>query len=141
MPVARSDIVAEARTWIGTPWRHQRCVKAVGVDCGQLIAGVLRELGVRDVVITGYARIPDGSLRGICEQHMKAVPVSQAQPGDAVLMRFDTEPQHLGILGDYPHGGLSLIHSTLKNRKVVEHRLDDRWRNYCVAAYSILEAP
>lgn len=141
MPAGRSDIVAEARTWIGTPWRHQLCVKGVGVDCGQLIAGVARALGLRDVLITGYARIPDGSLRGICAKHMKAIPVSEAQAGDAVLMKFDSEPQHLGILGDYLHGGVSLIHSTLKNRKVVEHRLDDRWRSYCVAAYSILEAP
>lgn len=139
MPVERSDIVAEARAWIGTPWRHQMCARAVGVDCGQLVAGVARALGLRDVQITGYPRIPDGTLRGICDRYMQPIQVGEAQAGDVVLMRFDTEPQHLGILGDYEHGGLSLIHSTLKHRKVVEHRLDDRWRSYCVAAYTLLE--
>lgn len=45
-----------------------------------------------------------------------------------VLMKFGRTENHVGILGDYPHGGLSLIHSYAVNKKVIEHRLDDEWR-------------
>jgi uncharacterized protein YijF (DUF1287 family) len=57
--------------------------------------------------------------------------------GDVVWMRFEKEPQHLGIVGDYVHGGLSLIHAYngAGVNRVVEHRLDDTWRARIVAAW------
>lgn len=33
----RADVVAEARTWKGTPYQHKGRVKGVGVDCGGLL--------------------------------------------------------------------------------------------------------
>jgi cell wall-associated NlpC family hydrolase len=38
--ISRSAIVAEARTWIGTPYRHQASLKGVGCDCLGLVRGV-----------------------------------------------------------------------------------------------------
>ena len=35
-------IVAEARAWIGTPYRHQASLKGVGCDCLGLLRGVWR---------------------------------------------------------------------------------------------------
>ncbi|GBU17330.1 MULTISPECIES: peptidase P60 [Methylobacterium] len=35
-------IVAEARAWIGTPYRHQASLKGVGCDCLGLVRGVWR---------------------------------------------------------------------------------------------------
>src|SRR5829696_3204621 len=35
-------IIAETRTWIGTPYRHQASLKAVGCDCLGLLRGVWR---------------------------------------------------------------------------------------------------
>ncbi|MBN9076942.1 MAG: peptidase P60 [Rhizobiales bacterium 65-79] len=37
---AASRIIAEARTWIGTPYRHQGSRKGVGCDCLGLVRGV-----------------------------------------------------------------------------------------------------
>ncbi len=37
-------IVAEARSWIGTPYRHQASLKGVGCDCLGLLRGVWREV-------------------------------------------------------------------------------------------------
>ncbi|GJE41916.1 NlpC/P60 family protein [Methylobacterium soli] len=34
--------VAEARTWLGTPYRHQASLKGVGCDCLGLVRGVWR---------------------------------------------------------------------------------------------------
>lgn len=41
----RTDqIVAIARSWIGTPYHHQAAVKGVGCDCIGLVRGVFAEL-------------------------------------------------------------------------------------------------
>ena len=37
-------LVAEARSWIGTPYRHQASLKGVGCDCLGLLRGVWRAL-------------------------------------------------------------------------------------------------
>ena len=40
--LTRARIVAEARAWIGTPYRHQASLKGVGCDCLGLVRGVWR---------------------------------------------------------------------------------------------------
>ena len=40
--LTREAIVAEARAWIGTRYRHQASVKGVGCDCLGLVRGVWR---------------------------------------------------------------------------------------------------
>ncbi len=40
----KDEIVAAARGWIGTPYRHQGQVKGVGCDCLGLVRGVWRDL-------------------------------------------------------------------------------------------------
>jgi len=42
--LTRAAIVAEARQWLGTPYRHQASVKGVGCDCLGLVRGVWRAL-------------------------------------------------------------------------------------------------
>ena len=38
--IARDEIVAAARGWRGTPYRHQASVKHIGTDCLGLVRGV-----------------------------------------------------------------------------------------------------
>jgi NlpC/P60 family putative phage cell wall peptidase len=126
----RADIVAEARTWLGTPFHHQARLKSVGVDCAGLIIGVARALDLvsPDFDVTAYQRSPDGlALLEHCNQHMIRTTREAMKPGDVIVIRWRQHPQHLGILGDYLHGGLSLIHafSDVNGRgKVIEQRLD-----------------
>src|SRR3954451_5564191 len=40
--ITRTAIVAEARAWIGTRYRHQASLKGVGCDCLGLVRGVWR---------------------------------------------------------------------------------------------------
>lgn len=138
-----AEIVAEARTWLGTPYRHQARLKGVGVDCDGLIIGVARDLGIvaPEFDVQGYARQPDGqTLLAYCREFMTEIPVASMQPGDVpVLCHPRTRGRvagHMGILGDYLYGGLSLIHSEgNSHRKVVEHRLDGETRSRIVAAF------
>jgi hypothetical protein len=36
----RDAVIAEARSWLGTPWHHQASLKGVGCDCIGFIRGV-----------------------------------------------------------------------------------------------------
>lgn len=36
-PGWRDELVAEVRTWLGTPYQHKGRVKHIGVDCGGLV--------------------------------------------------------------------------------------------------------
>jgi NlpC/P60 family putative phage cell wall peptidase len=42
MSITRQHVVAETRSWIGTPYRHQASLKGVGCDCLGLVRGVWR---------------------------------------------------------------------------------------------------
>lgn len=140
----RAAIVAEARSWLGTPWQHQARSKGVGVDCAGLVIGVCRALGLVTVGmdVSHYPRTPDGrSLLAHCDEWMRRIPAAAAQPGDVFVMRFDVHPQHLAIAADYAHGGLSIVHA-LDSRdrtraRVVEHRLSPDLRAGIVAAYAL----
>jgi NlpC/P60 family putative phage cell wall peptidase len=122
----RTDIVAAARTWAETPFHHQARLKGVGCDCIGLVIGVARELGLvmPEFDIAGYPRVPDGTtLMATARLHMAEISREAMQPGDVVVVSFDRDPQHFGILGDYRHGGLSIIHGASNPGRVIETRL------------------
>jgi cell wall-associated NlpC family hydrolase len=137
----RTDIVAEARTWLKTPFHHQGRVRGVGVDCAGVPLEIGKALGLlpADAAITGYPRQPDGiSLLAHCDRWLVRVPRAAMAAGDVIVVRFDRDPQHVGVLGDYRHGGLSMIHAlgTPDGRgEVVEHRLDASTLARLVAVY------
>lgn len=128
------EIAALARTWLGTPFRHQGR-GAAGLDCVGLVLVVAQRLGLfADLDPRDYGRIPDGqTLAAGCARHL--APAPQPAAGDVLLLRFAAAPQHLAIAGDYPHGGLSIIHAWAVARRVVEHRLDALWSARIVSAW------
>jgi hypothetical protein len=87
--VESAEILAAARTWLGTPWRHQGRLKGVAMDCGGLILGVGRDLGLLDFDTRAYGRIPDGRLlRAVCEQHLVPKPVTERATRHDPLDRY-----------------------------------------------------
>jgi cell wall-associated NlpC family hydrolase len=130
----RAKIVAEARSWIGTPFRHQGRLKGVGVDCAGLVIEVGRALGLDVHDETGYAAVPDGvSMQRSCDAQMGRI--ERYGHGDVVLFSFGRHPQHLGIVADYASGGNSLIHAYAPNGRVVETIFDGIWIRRTVQAY------
>ena len=68
---AGGHIVAVARSFIGTPYRHQGSLKGIGCDCLGLIRGVWRELyGAEPEVPAAYA--PDWAERAGEERLLEA---------------------------------------------------------------------
>jgi cell wall-associated NlpC family hydrolase len=115
-----------ARRYIGTPYKHQGRVIGVGIDCVGLIVCVAREIGAvaPDFNVTGYPRIPDGhSLMRHLRERFIEIDQDEMRPGDVVCVSLTGYPTHIGIVGDYPGGRLSVIHATIHEQKVVEHRL------------------
>jgi cell wall-associated NlpC family hydrolase len=139
--VTHAQVVAQARTWIGTPFHHQARLKGVGVDCAGLVIGVARDLGLvqQEFDVTSYPRTPDGSsLMAYLHEHMVALPPgAELRPGHVVCVRFAVDPQHLGILGDYRAGVLSIIHAAARSNAVIEQRLMYSRAMQFVAAFAL----
>ena len=91
MSIRRSAIVGEARSWIGTPYRHQASLKRVGCDCLGLVRGVWRALyGDEAETLPAYSRdwaqsTGQETLLEAARRHLTEVaPASGAQPGDVL---------------------------------------------------------
>jgi cell wall-associated NlpC family hydrolase len=128
MNIVANHIVAEARTYLGVRWQHQGRTRH-GVDCIGLVIKTAHGLGLSEFDVSDYAaQAMDESLLAGCRQHLVEIMAADAAPGDVLVMVFANQ-RHIGIVGDYCHGGLSLIHAcALHPRKVVEVRLDAEWR-------------
>lgn len=137
----RAELLAEARSWLGTPWQHQGRTKGVAVDCVGLVIEVARATGVMTVdEAANYRRRPDGiTLERKLAEYLARVSLSKIQPADVVLIATASAPDHVAFVGDYPGGGLTLLHAYMPMRKVVEHRLDATWRRQIVAAFALPE--
>lgn len=136
--VSRADLIAEARTWIGTPWIHQGRLKGIATDCVGVVICVPRALGLMppDFDITGYARDPQPQVMiGYLELYLDRVepgdqPVAPtphasrlppgARGGDVLLVVPRRVPQHLQIL---TFDG-TVIGAIDRRRGVREHILD-----------------
>ncbi|TDV04694.1 NlpC/P60 family protein [Paraburkholderia caballeronis] len=127
--VTREQIVSEARSWVDTPYRHQGRLKGIAVDCAGLVVCVVRACGLAAQDVAGYSRRPDGSLADVVYAQTLPVGVGAQLPGDVVLFHWDNTPTHLAFLTDAD----SIIHAFAINRRVCEHRIDDKWRSHIMA--------
>lgn len=134
-------IVATARGWIGTPYRHQAATKNAGCDCLGLIRGVWRELyGSEPEKVPAYSMDwsePQGQERlwDAATRHLINVHDHAAAPGDIILfrMRAGAVAKHLGILAECGSDA-TFIHS-YAGHGVVESPLSAPWRRRVVARF------
>lgn len=126
--------IDEARKLKGARWRH-RGRTPWALDCIGLIVVAGRPAGLLAADETVYGREPwDDRLRSGCRDRW-GEPVEDPSPGDVALIRWKKgEPSHLGIVGDHPDGGLSLIHSH-NLHGVVEVSLSGRYLECVVEVY------
>ena len=136
--VKTDQIIAEARTWLGTPYHHQASLKGVGVDCVGLVRGIFRELygfepeekmnysadwgdanGNEDVVTAAF-------------KYLEPVALEDMKPGDVVAVRWKARrvAKHVMILT----GDNRAIHA-YNGSPTTEIRLNDWWRRRIVYAF------
>lgn len=131
----RDEIVAEARTWIDTPFQHQARVKGLGVDCAGVVIEVGKALGLLDYTEQGYARQPNPERMGsLLEEHLVRIDKEDVMPGDIYWMRF-IEPMHLAIATELGDGRTGVIHAYSNIGRCVEHGLDGKWSRRVVRCY------
>lgn len=141
--VTRAEVVAEARAWLGTPWRHHGRQRGVACDCAGLVVETARALGLlgeatlAQIDAIAYGRHPDGTLMAHTRRFLAEIPRQAMRPADVAVLTFGAGPQHYALLADYPLGGLSVLHAMAPARRVAEHRLDDVWSARIVAAFAL----
>lgn len=134
----RIAVVAAARAYLGTRWKHQGRTKR-GIDCGGLLFAVMRDIGKTPVdAPPGYGREAyRHGLEAVLEANYGKPVDREPRIGDAVVFHVGrSAPNHCGIVGDYIHGGLSLIHAYAINGAVVEAPFDVTWRSLLPQVYS-----
>lgn len=125
--VTADRLVAQARSYLGVPWRHQGRTRA-GIDCAGLIVLVARDLGLADYDSTAYGRRAQG--QGFVEHfrsQMEGVAVSEARSSDVLVFADQAYPCHCGFLTerlDTPH----LLHAHALRRQVIEEPYAGEWR-------------
>jgi len=103
----RAAIVAEARSWLGTRYRHQQSLKGVGCDCLGLLRGVWRAVyGEEPEPVPAYSSdwaeaSGEETLLAAAQRHLVEVPEPfLALPGDVLLFRWKPHlpAKHCAIL-------------------------------------------
>jgi len=123
-------IVAEARTWIATPYIHQASVKHVGCDCLGLVRGVWRELvGEEPQATPAYSSSwaeagGRDRFRVAVQQYFDPIDKRSLKPGDLMLFRLRARSpaKHLGLFT----GNSRFIHA-YDGASVVESAMSDFW--------------
>lgn len=138
--VSRAAIIAEARSWIGTPYRHQASVKAVAADCLGFVRGIWRAFyGAEPTKVPPYAA--DWAEGGHIETLYQAasawlfeVPIGAMQPGDVLLFRWrpNLPMKHCAVLVTPRR----IVHAYQAAGKVAEGNLQAQWDKRIAAAFS-----
>jgi cell wall-associated NlpC family hydrolase len=91
--VARQKVIAEANTWLGTPFRDQSDVKGAGVDCAMLLVRCFTDTGIvpafdpRPYAPQWHLHHSEEKFLGIIGtigQEVERGPI----PGDVIVYRF-----------------------------------------------------
>jgi NlpC/P60 family putative phage cell wall peptidase len=116
----RAAVLAEAKSWIGTPYHHQARVKGAGVDCLLFLAEVYERAGIIEHVEVPFYRADfmqhrdeERYLEGVLAHgHEVATPL----PADVVLYKWGRVFAHAGIVIAWPQ----IIHASASGHGVVE---------------------
>ncbi len=140
----RGLMVEEARTWLGTPFRHQARIKAVGVDCVGLCIGVNIALNALPDwseeawrPYAGYGRTPNpDKMTEALNLFMRPV-CDTPRSGDWAFIEWRTGqgrslPMHMAMLAEGPNGQ-TIIHAYEVNKAVVEHGFVSGWPEQVVS--------
>lgn len=127
--MSADQVVAAARIFLGTPYRHQASLAGAGCDCLGLLRGVWRALyGSEPMTMPPYrADMRDPANAGALLRAAETLLVAEAGPvaaGQVMLFRLgrSAEPKHCGILVS----GQRFIHAQ-ERLGVVEANLTEAW--------------
>jgi NlpC/P60 family putative phage cell wall peptidase len=138
MSVTRGIIVAEARRWLGTPYRHQASLCGAGADCLGLVRGVWRKaIGDEPEKPPPYTpdwaeAIGEETLLAAARRHLSEIAIGAAREGDVLLFRMalGSPAKHAAIVS----GEDRIIHAYW-GRGVCETHLVPWWKRRVAGAF------
>lgn len=133
---------AIARTWLGTPYRHQASLRGEGADCLGLVRGVWRELaGGEPEPLPAYSADwaevgGEETLLAAARRWLTEKPIRDAAAGDVLMFRMAAgcPVKHCAILSDTTGTEPRMIHAYW-GRAVVESWVGAWWRRRLVAVF------
>jgi len=102
-----SKIVAEALSWVGTPYHYGQCQKGVGVDCARFalipykVAGIIPDGATLPAQHSDWIlgkKVNRYAFRDYILRWADEVPYDTRQPGDLVTFIVGGVESHCGIL-------------------------------------------
>lgn len=116
------DIVAYARTWLGTRWVHQGRSPA-GIDCAGLLVKVAEHFGLEHEDMLGYRRDPARAFLQQVKKYSNPVRPRVPVQGGIGIFHDTTMPCHTGIFAvDSKTGVVTVIHSESFPRRCVHEQ-------------------
>lgn len=142
MHSSQSQIVALARSWFGTPYRHQASVKGIGCDCLGLVRGVYAEaFGHPTEEPPPYSRdwaeaARQETLIEAAGRHLSQIDPANALPGDVLIFRLRSGAmaKHCGILSEITASRSKFIHA-MEGAPVCEVHLNPWWSRRIAAVF------
>lgn len=123
----RDKIIAEARSWIKTPYVQQADVKGGGVDCSMLLvrcwvdSGIVYPFEPRPYPANWHMH--HSTERYLDWMENVGIEVEHPQPGDVAIFRFGRCFSHGGIIVE----NNQLISASSTHRRVVRSNLNEPW--------------
>lgn len=131
----RDNVIAEARTWIGTKFQHQAHLKGVGCDCIGLVwkageaAGAFSPDPVEVQKYLNYGRNPNPRImRQALLEFFEPINGTDAEIADIAWIKWREDlPMHLALLAEDRTGRRTILHAIQDVGKVVEHGFTQEW--------------
>lgn len=108
MNAQRALVVAEALSWLRTPYHHRGRLKGVGVDCAQLPLCVYANVGLLEAFDTGeyppdwHQHREEERYAGVVLEHALEITAAEVAPGDLILWKFGRAFSHGAIVVSLP---------------------------------------
>lgn len=134
MSTLAERIVAEAETYIGTPWKHQGRLRHLGIDCAHFVGNVINAARINSPPIEiphDYKPREDGRIMmALLGANSEFIMTEDRQAGDVIAILEETgghtdEPRHLVFIKEVTPKTTFIIH--VSRHGVRSHRMDSAW--------------
>lgn len=132
MTATPADLIAAARSYVGSPFHHGGRLPGVGLDCIGVIVCAASACGLLHCDVEAYPLRPNGQLRMSLDAQLVGVPSALA--GDVLLMSFSEEPHHVALFT-----GPTIIHAYITVKRCVEQPMAELWEKRVRGVYRFRE--
>jgi cell wall-associated NlpC family hydrolase len=139
----RAAIVAEAKSWLGTPYHHYGKLKGIGADCSQMPIKVYAAAGVFEDFDTGpyptdwHLHRAEERYLGFVRRRAREITLREVKPGDFAVFKIGRCFAHGAIVIDWP----LVIHAYIRRGVVYGEATKGEFANRAVKYFTFWNEP